>query len=95
LCNLLPLAGPIATIIAAVAAVVVTWRLGRQQLRIAQQQAAIAHQQAETALDRLRYDLFEKRYAIYDATRQLIRLTINDSPKPDFEIYQAMPLLIS
>jgi hypothetical protein len=66
-------AGPVATVIAAGAAVFVTWRLGRRQVAIAAQQAttaelqaATARQQADTALDRLRYDLFEKRYKIYD-----------------------------
>lgn len=56
---------------AAGAAVIVTWRLGRRQ-------ALIAHQQAQTALDRLRYDLFEKRYAIYAAAMDLMRMLVNE-----------------
>ena len=73
MCNLLPLAGPVATIIAAAVAVFVTWRLGRGQLRIAKQQATTARQQAETALDQLRYNLFEKRYAIYNTAKEMIK----------------------
>jgi hypothetical protein len=90
-CNLLPLAGPIATIIAAVAAVFVTWRLGRGQLQIARQQVEIAQQQATTsrhqaeiakqlaaiAFDRLRFDLFEKRYAIFTAIKELLKYLVN------------------
>ena len=91
MCNLLPLAGPIATIIAAVAAVFVTWRLGRGQLQIARQQVEIAQQQATTsrhqaeiakqqaaiAFDRLRFDLFEKRYAIFTAIKELLKYLVN------------------
>jgi ABC-type Fe3+ transport system permease subunit len=48
-CNIVSFAGPIATIIAAAAAVFVTWRIGQGQLSIAKQQATIAKQQAELA----------------------------------------------
>jgi hypothetical protein len=52
------LAAPAATIVAASAAVFVTWRLGRDQLGIAKQQATTARQQAELAAVRLQHDLF-------------------------------------
>jgi hypothetical protein len=60
-------AGPVATIIAATVAVFFTWRIGRGQLQI-------ARRQADTALDQLRYNLFEKRYAIYEAARRAIAI---------------------
>jgi hypothetical protein len=69
MCNVVSLSGPAATIIAAAAAVFVTWRLGKGQLRIAKQQAATAHQQAELAAIRLQHDLFDRRFTVYDATR--------------------------
>lgn len=58
--------------IAVGAAVYVTWRLGRGQLQVAQQQAAIAERQARLATVRLQHDLFDRRFAIYDAARNLI-----------------------
>jgi len=58
-------AGPVATIIAAAAAVFVTWRLGRGQLRVAEQQAKFAEV-------RLQHDLFERRIAVFDAARDLL-----------------------
>lgn len=64
--------GPVATGIAAVAAVFVTWRLGRGQLRIAQQQADVALQQTHLAEVRLQHDLFERRIAVFDAARDLL-----------------------
>jgi hypothetical protein len=83
--------GPIATLAAALAAVFVTWRLGKGQLRIAEQQAATARQQANTALDQLRYNLFEKRYAIYKDIQELIRLLVNDAHKKDFSAFEIIP----
>jgi len=66
------LASPAATIVAAIAAVFVTWKLGTGQLAIARQQAEIAKQQASMASVRLQHDLFEKRIAVFDAARDLI-----------------------
>ncbi len=79
-------AGPAATIIAASTAAWITYRLGREQVRIAAAQATTAAAQAATAAaqkeiaqsqrdiayDRLKYDLFEKRYEIYLAAKELI-----------------------
>jgi hypothetical protein len=89
--NALTLASPAATIIAAGAAVFVTWRLGKGQIRIAEQQSATARQQAETALDQLRYNLFEKRYAIYKDIQDLIRLLVNDAHKDNFRAFDVIP----
>lgn len=63
-------AGPVATIIAATVAVVVTWCLGRGQLRI-------AGQQAKTALERLQLDLYEKRFNIYVAVLDLYQVDMH------------------
>jgi hypothetical protein len=75
-------AGPVATIIAAMVAVFVTWRLGSGQQSIAEQQAITARQQANTALDQLRYNLFQKRYSIYKCGIDLIRLLENGIQNP-------------
>ena len=102
------LAGPVATVIAAGVAVFVTWRLGRRQVTIAGQrvqiaaqqartaelQAEAARQQADTALDRLRYDLFEKRYAIYDAAKRLIVTLMNKIPDQSIEAFDVIPIFL-
>jgi hypothetical protein len=59
------LAGPIATIIAAVAAVSVTAYFAWHQKRIAEKQADIAS-------EKLRHDLYERRYRVFDAVRKLL-----------------------
>lgn len=73
-------AGPIATIIASITAAYFV----RRQWQTAQNQAA-------TALDQLRYNLFAKRYAIYDDVKQLLRLLLNESHKPDFRAFDVIP----
>ena len=57
-------AGPIATVIAAIAA---TYFVRRQW--------QTAQQQADTAKDQLRNSLFEKRYAIYVAARKAVAIS--------------------
>jgi hypothetical protein len=52
-------AGPIATGLAAVAALFVTWRLGKSQL-------LVAKHQADVATVRLKHDLFDRRFEIYE-----------------------------
>jgi hypothetical protein len=71
-------AGPVATIFAATVAACVAAYFARQQWKTAQQQA-------DTAMDQLRFNLFEKRYAVYDAIRQLMALTVNQPTLPDFD----------
>lgn len=73
-------AGPFATIVAACVAAFFV----RAQWRTSEKQAA-------TALDQLRHNLFEKRYAIYDSVKQLLRLLLNDSHKTDFRAFQVIP----
>lgn len=58
-------AGPIATIIAAVAAVAVTAYFAWHQKKIAKEQANIA-------VEKLRHDLYDRRYRVFDAARNLL-----------------------
>jgi hypothetical protein len=57
-------AGPFATIVAATVAAGITWSFNSRQLKIADAQRKIA-------AARLNFDLFEKRYAVFEATRAL------------------------
>jgi hypothetical protein len=59
-------AGPVATIIAAIAAVSVT-------AYFAWHQKSIAEQQAMFAREKLKHDLFDRRYGIYFAFERMIR----------------------
>ena len=72
-------AAPVATITAAVIAAGIT-------AVFAWSHAKTARTQKNIALDRLRYDLFDKSYALYDATKRLILVTLNESPKPNIDI---------
>jgi hypothetical protein len=65
-------AGPVATIIAAAAAVYVTRSLGVQQLKIAKQQVLIADGQGKIAAARLNFDYHKQRYAVYEAARSFL-----------------------
>jgi hypothetical protein len=58
--------GPLATILAAIIAVLVTGMLGLAQWRIARTQKDIAY-------DKLKLDLFDKRYLIYQAALSVSR----------------------
>jgi hypothetical protein len=64
--------GPVATLLAAGAALGVTWRLGKGQLQIGEQQSTAARQQAELAAVRLRHDLFDRRFELFDTTRTFL-----------------------
>jgi hypothetical protein len=64
--------GPLATIFAAIIAVFVTGTLGFAQWRIARAQKGIAY-------DKLKLDLFDKRYAIYQAALSLSRAFMSSS----------------
>jgi hypothetical protein len=61
-------AAPVAALCGAAAATY----FARQQSNTAKRQAETAKRQAETAIDQLRFNLFEKRYASYDAIKGLI-----------------------
>lgn len=70
-------AGPIATIIAALAAAGVTTYFAWHQKNIAKEQADIAR-------EKLRHDLYERRYRVFDATRKLLcEVAVHRSPSDD------------
>ncbi len=71
-------AGPLATLVAAIAAIVVTALFNNSQLRIAESQRDIAR-------DKLKFDLFKNRYEIYEAAKALIEYIsfIHDLEKSD------------
>jgi hypothetical protein len=58
-------AGPVATTIAAITAIVVTHRFNKRQIEVSRAQRDIA-------LDKLKFDLFELRFGIYLAAKELI-----------------------
>ena len=65
-------AGPVATIVAAIAAAFVAYRLGSGQLAAAQSQARTADRNWQTANERVVLELFEKRLAIFEGIRAII-----------------------
>jgi hypothetical protein len=71
-CFLKDFAGPLATIIAATAAVLVTIFFNMRQ-------TGIANSQKEIALDNLKHNVFEKRYEIYTAAKSLIEYAMHQS----------------
>jgi hypothetical protein len=66
-------AGPVATIIAAATAAGITFVFNSRQLTIAKDQAATADAQRRIAAARLNFDLYEKRYAVFEVARRLLR----------------------
>jgi hypothetical protein len=75
-------AGPIATIVASVVATVFAVLLSRGQQRIAQTQA-------DVSIEKLKLDLFDKRYTIYSAAKQLIE---HLTQKSDFKALDHMKI---
>jgi hypothetical protein len=65
-------ASPVATIVASIAALGITWRLGRGQIAIAKEQKNIAQLQAELTDIRLKHDLFDRRIKMFNAARDLV-----------------------
>jgi hypothetical protein len=76
-------AAPVATVIAACVAAYFVRR-----------QARTAEAQAKTALDQLRYQLFDRRYAIYSSTADLLRLLVGNSHNPHFNAQQVIPFYL-
>jgi hypothetical protein len=73
-------AGPLATIIASGTAAWVTWHFGSWQ-------AQIARQQADLAEERVKLDKFDRRFAVFDATRELIRIVMQQSHANEEQIF--------
>src|SRR6478752_4833660 len=70
-------AGPVATGVAAITAIVVTYRFNKQQIEISRTQRDIA-------IDKLKFDLFELRYGIYLAAKELIEYVSNKGDLAEF-----------
>jgi hypothetical protein len=58
-------AGPVATIFASIVAAGIAFYFSRAQVRI-------ARLQADVVVEKLKFDLFEHRYAIYSAAKELV-----------------------
>ncbi len=71
-------AGPFSTVVAAMVAFYLTWTFSSRQAQTAQQQA-------DTALDQLRYNLFEKRYAIYNTAKEMVKYISMEVGKDNFD----------
>jgi len=84
-------AGPTATVIASIAAGIITFTFSSRQVKVARQQADIARQQAQTALDQLRHNLFDRRYAIYSSVQDLLRMMLNRHHEQDFSAFELAP----
>jgi hypothetical protein len=65
-------AGPFATLCGATAAVLVTYRLGRQQVKIGEAQAETAKASLANAHQRVVLELFDKRWAIVTDLREAV-----------------------
>jgi hypothetical protein len=65
-------AGPVATIVAAGAATLVTYRLGSNQVGIAREQARFAKANSRSTQQKLILDLFDKRWSIVTELREVI-----------------------
>src|SRR4051794_16142910 len=65
-------AGPVATVIAATAAMIVTSRIGRNQVAVARSQAEIAERNLQVSRDKVMLDLFDRRMAVYDDLRNVM-----------------------
>jgi hypothetical protein len=91
--------GPIATLVASVAALIVTARFSSIQAGIARSHAEtaaaqrnIAQSQRGIAYDKLEHDLFDKRYEIYSAAKfimeRITRTGLQERPIEDMELLE-------
>lgn len=61
------LAGPVATVVASLAAMIVTILFGRAQTKIAKSQRDIARSQRDLGIDNVKLALFDRRLKVYEA----------------------------
>jgi hypothetical protein len=73
------------TLVTGLAAVLAAWSIGKRQVGIAEKQADILKRQVLLDEFKLRTDLFERRFAVYDATRNYLSLLLRDADRPDQE----------
>jgi hypothetical protein len=81
-------AGPLATVIAAGAAALVAYRLGQSQISVARTQAEIADRNWKTSNQKIVLELFERRLAIYEATRSIIGEITRSGSAPDDVLFR-------
>jgi hypothetical protein len=82
------LAGPVATITAAVAAAFVAYRLGKSQAESARIQAQVAKRTWRTQNERIVLELFERRISIFEGIRKVVSETLRTG-QPDDALYFA------
>src|SRR6266446_6950976 len=90
------LAGPIATITAAVAAAFVAYRLGKSQAESARIQAQVAKRTWRTQNERIVLDLFERRILIFEGIRKVVSEALRTGQPNDavfFEYCKAVELV--
>jgi hypothetical protein len=82
--------GPTATLIVAVptllvgiATLILSSRIARVSADLARVNAHIASQQLETAKNKLRHDLFERRFAAFEAAMELVSIAVTKGDVPD------------
>jgi hypothetical protein len=71
-------AGPVATIIASLAAVSVTWHLAQRQTKIAEDQADLAREKLRHELYNRRFEIFTSIFDFYDAM-----ISWRETPTPE------------
>jgi 2C-methyl-D-erythritol 2,4-cyclodiphosphate synthase len=77
-------AGPLATVIASVAAAFVAYRLGQNQMMVARAQANIAERNWQTENEKVVLELMERRLAIYKSIREVIAEVMQTGKKTTF-----------
>jgi hypothetical protein len=81
-------AGPAVTMFAALVAASITWFFARAQYRVAATQKNIA-------LDKLKFDVFERRYQIYSAAKELCQLLLGKGNVEDAEFDRMYALFVT
>jgi hypothetical protein len=80
-------AAPIATIIAAIAASLLAYRLGKGQLAVAEAQAEIARQTWQSTHERIVLELLDRRLAIFNDIREVIGEVARTGRASESELY--------
>jgi hypothetical protein len=87
------LAGPAATVFAALTAGWIAYGLGQSQIAVAKTQADIAERNWKTSNEKIVLDLFDKRLSIFEEIRSIVGEVIREGTAPDellFRYYKAI-----
>jgi hypothetical protein len=79
-------AGPAATVVAAITAGWIAFRLGQSQIAVARVQAEIAERNWKTSNEKIVLDLFDKRLSIFEDIRSIVSEVGRNGTAPD-ELY--------